>query len=77
MPYQHKRELLNDAEINRITNACDTFRGKLAIWTLLDTRLRLSEFADPKKDNIQWQEKRLVTYGKGGPCDRKTKRGLI
>ncbi len=42
----------------------------------MDTGLRLSEFADLKKDNIQWQEKRLVIYGKGGPYGKKTKRRI-
>lgn len=77
MPYQYKREPLNDDEVNRITNACDTFREKFVVWTLLDTGLRLSEFADLKKDNIQWQERRLVIYGKGGPYGKKTKRRII
>lgn len=71
MPYQYKREPLNDNEVNRLTNACDTFREKLVVWTLLDTGLRLSEFADLKKENIQWQERRLVIYGK------KIKRRII
>ncbi len=35
MPYQYKRELLNDDEVNRLTNACDTFREKFVVWTLL------------------------------------------
>jgi len=43
----------------------------------LDTGLRLSEFADLKKDNIQCQERRLVIYGKGGPYGKKTKRRII
>jgi len=77
MPYQYKREPLNDDEVDRLINACDTFREKLVVWTLLDTGLRLSEFADLKKDNIQWQEKRLVIYGKGGPYGKKTKRRII
>ena len=77
MPYQYKREPLNDDEIDRITNACDTFREKFVVWTLLDTGLRLSEFADLKKENIQWQERRLVVYGKGGPYGKKTKRRII
>jgi len=69
--YQYKREPLSDDEVNRLTNACDTFREKFVIWTLLDTGLRLPEFADLKKENIQWQERRLVIYGK------KTKRRII
>jgi len=77
MPYQYKRELLNDDEVDRLINACDTFREKFVVWTLLDTGLRLSEFADLKKDNIQWQERRLVIYGKGGPYGKKTKRRIV
>ena len=77
MPYQYKRESLNDDEVNRLTNACDTFREKFVIWTLLDTGLRLSEFADLKIDNIQWQEGRLVIYGKGGPYGKRGKRRII
>jgi len=77
MPYQYKREPLSDDEVNRLTNACDTFREKFVVWTLLDTGLRLSEFADLKKENIQWQERRLVIYGKGGPYGKKTKRRII
>jgi len=43
MPYEYKREPLNDNEVDRITNACDTFREKFVVWTLLGTDLRLSE----------------------------------
>ena len=43
----------------------------------LDTGLRLSEFTDLKKENIQWQERRLVIYGKGSPYGKKTKRRII
>ena len=77
MSYQYKREPLNNDEVDKLTNACNTFREKFVIWTLLDTGLRLSEFADLKKENIQWQEKRLVIYGKGGPYGKKTKRRII
>jgi integrase/recombinase XerD len=44
MPYQYKREPLNNDEVNKLINACDNFREKFFIWTLLDTGLRLSEF---------------------------------
>ncbi len=77
MPYQYKREPLNDDEVNRITNACDTFQEKLVIWTLLDTGLRLSEFVTLTTENIQWQEQRLVIYGKGGPYGKASKRRVI
>jgi len=74
---QYKREPLNDDEVNKLTNACETFREKFVVWTLLDTGLRLSEFADLTKDSIQWQEKRLVVYGKGGLYGKKSKRRII
>ena len=37
MPYQYKRESLNDDEVNRLTNTCDAFGEKFVIWTLLGT----------------------------------------
>jgi len=77
MPYQHKREPLNNDEVNKLTNACETFREKFVVWTLLDTGLRLSKFAGLTKANIQWQERRLVIYGKGGPYGKKSKRRII
>jgi len=77
MPYQYKREPLNNDEVDKLINSCETFQEKFVIWTLLDTGLRLSEFADLKKENIQWQERRLVIYGKGGPYGKKTKRRII
>ena len=76
-PINTKENHYQDDEVDRLTNACDTFREKFVVRTLLDTDLRLSEFADLKKDNIQWQGKRLVIYGKGGPYDKKTKRRII
>ncbi len=50
MPYQYKREPLNDDEVDKITNACSNFREKFVIWIFLDTGLRLSELADLKKE---------------------------
>lgn len=73
----YKREPLSDDEVDKLTNACDTFREKFVIWTLLDTGLRLSEFASLTKESVQWQEKRLVIYGKGGAYGKQTKRRII
>ena len=53
MSYQYKREPLNNDEVDKLTNACNTFQEKFVVWTLLDTGLRLSEFAELKKENIQ------------------------
>jgi integrase/recombinase XerD len=37
MPYQYKREPLNNDEENKLTNSCNTFRVKFVIRTFLDT----------------------------------------
>ena len=77
MPYQYKREPLSSDEADRLANAADDFEEKLVIFTLLDTGLRVAEFAGLTKDNVQWQERRLVIYGKGGPYGKKSKRRVI
>jgi len=75
--YQYKREPLSDDEVNRLINVCKKPIEKLVIITLLDTGMRVSELANLTKENIQWQEKRIVIYGKGGPYGKKTKRRII
>ncbi len=70
MPYQYKREPLTADEANRLADACKTHEEKLVIWTLLDTGLRVSEFANLKRDNLDWQQHRLRVYGEGGPYGR-------
>lgn len=77
MTYQFKREPLTREEADRIVNACRTAKEKLVVWTLLDTGLRVGELATLKPDNIQWQEGRLMVYGKGGPYGSKTKRRIV
>jgi hypothetical protein len=41
MPYQYKKEPLNNDEIDKLINSCDTPREKFVIW-LLVTALTLS-----------------------------------
>jgi integrase/recombinase XerD len=77
MPYQYKREPLTPDEANRLANACQTHEEKLVVWTLLDTGLRVSELANLRKDNLDWQNHRLTVYGKGGPYGSRSKRRLI
>jgi integrase/recombinase XerD len=77
MPYQYKREPLTPDESNRLSNACENYREKLVVWTLIDTGLRVSELANLKKDNIDWQGHRLTIYGKGGPYGSKSKRRIV
>ena len=40
MPYQYKREPLSDDEVNRLTNACETFEEKFVIWKSFTLNLR-------------------------------------
>jgi integrase/recombinase XerD len=77
MPYQYKREPLTPDEANRLANACQSHEEKLVVWTLLDTGLRVSELASLSKDNLDWQNHRLMIYGKGGPYGARSKRRLI
>ncbi len=75
--YQYKREPLTDDEANRLANACETADERLVVWTLLDTGLRVGELAALARDNIEWQQRRLTIYGKGGPYGKKTKRRVV
>jgi integrase/recombinase XerD len=74
---QYKREPLSDDEVNRLTNACESFQEKLIVFTLLDTGLRVSELAGLRKENILWQERRLSIHGKGGPYGKLSKRRVL
>ncbi len=77
MPYQYKREPMTQDEATRLANAAETHQEKLIVWTLLDTGLRVAELAGLKKDNIDWQNRRLTIYGKGGPYGSKSKRRIL
>src|SRR3954447_18237425 len=66
MPYQYKREPLTPDEANRLASACETHQERFIVWTLLDTGLRVSELAGLARDQIDWQNHRLMIYGKGG-----------
>ena len=75
--YQYKREPLSDQEATKIINAAETPTEKIIIYTLLDTGIRVSELATLTKNNIQWQERRIVIYGKSGPYGSKSKHRII
>jgi len=77
MTYQYRREPLTAEEEDRLVNACQTHDEKLVVWTLLDTGLRVSELSSLASQNVLWQEKRIVVYGKGGPYGKKTKRRVV
>jgi integrase/recombinase XerD len=71
MRYQYKREPLTPDEANRLANACQTHEEKLVIWTLLDTGLRVAELANLTRDNLDWQNHRLMIYGNGKLSKRR------
>ncbi len=75
--YQYKREPLISENADRLANAARTGIEKVVIFTLLDTGLRVSELAGLKKENVLWQDRRLLVYGKGGPFGKKTKRRIV
>ncbi|MBS1584417.1 MAG: tyrosine-type recombinase/integrase [Bacteroidetes bacterium] len=77
MTRQYKREPLTQEEANRLANVCQTHEEKLVVWTLLDTGLRVAEFANLQKDNIDWQAKRLMIYGKGGSYGTSSRRRVV
>src|SRR5712692_3659137 len=77
MPYQYKREPLNPDEANRLASCCETHQERLIISTLRDTGLRVAELAGLTRDQIDWQNHRLMIYGKGGPYGTRSKRRVV
>jgi len=87
--YQYKREPLTNENADRLANACRSGIEKVVISTLLDTvlrpsyprrdntGLRVAELAGLTKENVLWQDRRLLVYGKGGPFGKKTKRRIV
>ena len=71
------REPLNGEECDRLVNACESFREKLVIWSLLDTGLRVSEFCDLRRKDVQWQENQLVIWGKRQKLAFRKKRRIV
>ncbi|KPJ69165.1 MAG: hypothetical protein AMJ45_00985 [Syntrophobacter sp. DG_60] len=69
MRYQYKREPLNDDEVNKLTNACETFEEKFCCWILLDTGLRVSELAKLTKQNIHLNVFKCTDFYQGRQLD--------
>ena len=64
-------------EANRLASVCEKHQERLIVWTLLDTGLRVSELAGLTREHIDWQNHRLMIYGKGGIYGTKSKRRII
>ena len=63
--YQYRREPLTSAEADRLAGSCRTARERLAVWTLLDTGLRVHELVGVSRERVEWQQRRLSVIGKG------------
>ena len=73
MAYQFVRAPLEDPDQDRLVAACETPEEKLVVIGLLETGLRVSEFADLRAEQIQWQQRRIKVTGKGGPFGKRSK----
>lgn len=75
--YQFVREPLTADEATRIANACVSAEERLIVWTLLDTGMRVSELTSLTRQSIDWQGRRIMIYGKGGPYGTSSKRRML
>jgi integrase/recombinase XerD len=62
----YKREPLEDYEIEAMKKSCKNFEEELVVNVLLETGLRVSEFANLREENISWQRNCITLMGKGG-----------
>ena len=65
MVFDYKREPLEKDEILALRKACSNFEEELIINVLLETGMRVSEFAKLSNDQISWQRGCITTIGKG------------
>ena len=77
MGYQYKRESLSQHEASALANACATHDERLVAWTLLDTGLRVSELTGLTRQHVDWQQHRVIIYGKGGPYGARSKPRVV
>lgn len=77
MAYLYVREPLRAEDADKLSQACETTKEKLIIWTLLDTGLRVSELCSLTPQHILWQQKSLRISGKGGPYGKKSKKRVV
>jgi integrase/recombinase XerD len=63
---EHRREPLTSDEVRRLETASESYAERLTIGVLLDTGLRVSELADIRRDDLDFQSHTLRIRGKGG-----------
>ena len=70
--HQFKRFPLQEEDQRKLIDACKTFSEKLRVVVLLDTGMRVSEFCNLKKEDVNWQDGTIKVSGKRGPyCSDK------
>jgi len=74
---QYKREPLNSDEEVRLRANCRKPEEILCVILFLETGARLSELAELRPEQIDWQSRRLTIYGKGGGAGHNSKRRVI
>ncbi len=77
MPHPFRREPLSVEEADRLMAAPETPEEKLCVWGLLETGLRVSELANLRPQDIQWQQRSLRIKGKGGPYGTRSKFRIV
>ena len=77
MAYQYVREPLLPDEYDELSNACKDPLEKMAVWTLGDTGMRVSELCSLTPSNILWQQRAFRVKGKGGPFGKKSKARVV
>jgi integrase/recombinase XerD len=65
MPFDYKREPLEEDEILALRKACSNFEEGLIVNVLLETGMRVSEFCKLTEEEISWQRGCITTIGKG------------
>jgi integrase/recombinase XerD len=65
MPFDYKREPLEEDEMQLLRKSCCNFDEELVINILLDTGMRVSELANLKEENVSWQRNCITIIGKG------------
>lgn len=75
--YRHRRDPLILEDQNKLANSCESMQEKLVVWTLLDTGLRVEEFCNMDKNNIDWNRHQIVVYGKNTTGEGGKKRRTV
>lgn len=65
MPFEYKREPLEEYEMEQLRKNCKNFDEELVVNVLLETGLRVSELSRLREDNCSWQRSCITLIGKG------------